>query len=231
MEFLSAEWYASLLAIILIDLLIAGDNAVVIAMAAQRLPTALRKRAVIWGTFGAIAVRVLLVFFITQLLAVKGLAAVGGILLYIIAWRLLKPTGEGDNSQDAPKASDSFWSAIKTIIIADTVMGLDNMLAIAAAAKGDYVLVTLGLLISIPIMMGGSLLILKLLDKYPWLTIAGAGLLTVIAGRVILDDNLIRSQWELAPAVQWVLVLGVGAAVTASAVLWYRRQKGSVPSC
>lgn len=225
MEFLSAEWYATLLAIIAIDLLVAGDNAVVIAMAARKLDPMWRKRAIIWGTVGAIVVRTICVFFIIKLLELKGLSLVAGLVLYVIAWMLLKPE-ETDNSKKV-SASDSFISAFKTILVADVVMGLDNMLAIAAAAKGDIVLVIVGLLVSIPVMMGGSVIILKLLDKYPWLTIAGSALLSGIAGRVIVDDKLFDEYWEawgFTPLYQWIAILLMTAIVTSAALLWYRHQ-------
>ena len=180
----SASWLASLVAIILVDLLLAGDNAVVIALAARRLPAHLKKRAVWAGTAGAIIVRFVLVLFALSLLKLPWLSLIGGLVLYWIAWRLLMHDDEHAQSSSA----DTFWAAMRTIIIADTVMGLDNILAIAGASRGDWVLVIIGFLISIPIMVAGSLLILKLMQKAPWLITLGCGLLAIIAGRMILDD-------------------------------------------
>lgn len=190
MEF-STEWLASLVAIILIDLLLAGDNAVVIAIAARKLPAHLQKRAILTGTAGAIVVRVVLVFFALHLLAVPGLSAGGGLVLYWVAWRLLSKDEKG--ADDSP-AVNNFWAAMRTIIIADTVMGLDNILAIAGASRGDLWLVVFGFALSIPIMVGGSLLILTLLKKAPWLIIVGCALLALIAGRMILDDSWVGEQ-------------------------------------
>ena len=150
MEF-SADWLARLAAIIFVDLVLAGDNAVVIALAARNLPRHLQKKAVYAGTAGAIVVRVVLVLFALQLLRLPGLSLAGGALLYYVAWRLIS----SDDDVHAPSTpADSFWSAMRTIIIADTVMGLDNILAIAGASGGDLGLVIFGFLLSIPIMVG-----------------------------------------------------------------------------
>lgn len=220
MEFLSPEWWTALLAIIAVDLLLAGDNAVVIALAARNLPPVWKKRAIIWGTMGAIVIRVALVFFISQLLLLPGVSFVGGLLLYYIAFKLVND--DGSAHADKP-AANSFWAAMRTIIVADTVMGLDNILAIAGAARGDVGLIVFGLGLSIPIMMGGSVLILKCMEKAPWLVVAGAALLAGIAGRIILDDKWLQQYVALSPAANWAAVLAVAALVTAAAVLWKRR--------
>ncbi|MBE8158037.1 MAG: YjbE family putative metal transport protein, partial [Betaproteobacteria bacterium] len=165
MEF-SADWFARLAAIIFVDLVLAGDNAVVIALAARNLPKHLQKKAVYAGTAGAIVVRVALVFFALKLLELPGLRLAGGLLLFYVAWKLIK---NDDSAHESKTAVNSFWAAMRTIIIADTVMGLDNILAIAGASGGDLALVIFGFLLSIPIMVGGSMLILKLMEKAPWL--------------------------------------------------------------
>jgi YjbE family integral membrane protein len=210
----SPEWLAALLAIVVIDLLLAGDNAIVIALAARNLPPVWQKRAVVWGTLGAIVARVLLVLLVGKLLKLPGLALAGGLALYYIAWQLLNkpPKSEGEGV-----AAGSFWAAMKTIIIADTIMGLDNVLAIAAAAKGDPWLVGIGLGLSIPIMMFGSVMILKLLNRAPWLVVAGAGLLAGIAGGIALDDSLVRGWLDWQPATRWTVVVVVALAFTALA--------------
>ena len=233
MELFSPEWLASLTAIVLIDLLLAGDNAVVIALAARNLPDHLRKRAVFAGTAGAIVVRVALVFFALELLKLPGLSLAGGAVLYWVAWRLLSKNDEPDPEAN-PKIA-TFWAAMRTIIIADTIMGLDNILAIAGASRGDWGLVIFGFLLSIPIMIGGSFLILKLMKKAPWLITAGCGLLGIIAGRMMLDDWWFRAQlsWAekgqasaQAAGVEWAIIIAVAFVFTAIAqVICSRRLK------
>ena len=133
MEFLSTQWFLSLLSIVLVDLLLAGDNAIVIALAARNLPSRLQRQAIIYGTLLAIAVRVLLTFFVTFLLKIPGLGAIGGSILYFIAWRLVD---EDQKRDENGKVANNFFEAMMIIVIADTVMGLDNVLAIAGAARG-----------------------------------------------------------------------------------------------
>ena len=213
----------ALLFIIGADLVLAGDNAVVIAMAARNLPAKWKRMAIVWGTLGAIVARVILVLFVSQLLAVPGVALAGGLVLYVIAWRLLKPA-VADRADAGGAAVVGFWGAMKTIIVADVVMALDNILAIAAAARNDALLIILGLVISIPIVMGGSVLILKALGRYPWLEVIGAGLLAIIAGRIILDDRWVSGLWDAAAALEWSLVIAVGVAVTAAARAYWKRR-------
>ena len=225
MEIAGVEWLTRLLAIILIDLLLAGDNAVVIALAARRLPARLQKQAVWAGTAGAILARLALVFFALQLLKIPGLLAAGGLVLYWVAWRLLTKETEG---QTSTPAAETFWAAMRTIVVADLVMGLDNVLAIAGASKGDWGLVILGFALSIPIMVGGSMLILKLMEKAPWLATVGSGLLALIAGRMIYDDSWLRVHvfGNEMPLVEWGVILVVAALFTATALWWTRRRPG-----
>jgi YjbE family integral membrane protein len=157
-------------AIILIDVVLGGENALVIAMAAKKLPEHLRRKAMIWGTFGAVAVRFICVAALTYLLMIPGLRLVGGLLLIYIAWRL---TSSNEDHTDV-KASDTFWGAMGTIVMADAVMGLDNALAIAGAAGGNWWLIIFGLLVSVPIILFGSTLVAKLLEKYPDSVFIGA---------------------------------------------------------
>ena len=150
MEFLSPEWLSALLAIVLIDLVLAGDNAIVIALAARKLPSHLQRRAVVWGTVGAIAVRSVMTIGVVWLLEIPGLMLVGGLGLVWIAYKLLVPDGNG---HDANPGADTFWGAMKTIVIADALMGVDNVLGVAGAAHGSFGLVVIGLLISVPIVV------------------------------------------------------------------------------
>ena len=223
MEIAGAEWLARLLAIILIDLLLAGDNAVVIALAARRLPARLQKQAIWAGTAGAILARLALVFFALQLLKIPGLLAAGGLVLYWVAWRLLTKEAAGHSSTPA---AETFWAAMQTIVVADLVMGLDNVLAIAGASKGDWGLIILGFALSIPIMVGGSMLILKLMEKAPWLATVGSGLLALIAGRMIFDDPWLRAHGlgDWAPFVEWG-VISIAAALFISWAVWWTRKR------
>lgn len=189
MELFSAEFFSALLAIIVIDLVLAGDNAIVIAMAARNLPAHLQKKAVIWGAVGAIAVRSAMTLVVVWLLKIPGLLLVGGALLVWIAYGLLKPKDDDENHGEA---SSSFWGAMKTIIIADAVMGVDNVLAVAGASHGSYLLVVLGLLISIPIVIWGSTFILRLLERYQSIIYIGAAVLAFTAAKMMLSEPLIK---------------------------------------
>jgi YjbE family integral membrane protein len=181
----TAAFWIAVLQIILIDILLGGDNAVVIALACRKLPPEQRKKGIFWGVAGAIGLRIVLIFFALQLLAVPWLKIVGALLLIWIGVKLLLP--EEDAHGDVA-ASTSLAGAIKTIIVADAVMSLDNVIAVAGAANGSMLLVTFGILVSIPIVVGGSQLVLKLMDRYPVVITAGGALLGWIAGGMIVTD-------------------------------------------
>ena len=161
-ELFSSQFFVALFSIIVLDLVLAGDNAVVIAMASNRLPAQLRTRAIYVGTAGAVLVRLIMTFFAVEMLTVPYLQALGGLVLLPIAVKLMRPSKEAH-----VKAADTFAGAVKTIIVADAAMGLDNVLAIAGASQGHFLLVVIGLIISIPIVVGGSQLIARLMDRYP----------------------------------------------------------------
>jgi YjbE family integral membrane protein len=176
--------------IIIIDILLGGDNAVVIALACRNLPAHQRTKGIIWGTAGAIILRVVLIAFAVTMLKIPFLKIVGGVLLFWIGVKLL--AGE-DGGEHNVSGSDTLWAAVKTIIIADFVMSLDNVIAIAAAAQntpGSHQLayVIFGLLVSIPIIVWGSTIVLKLIDRFPLVVTAGAALLGWIAGGMIVTD-------------------------------------------
>lgn len=190
MEMLSLEFLTALLAIVIIDLVLAGDNAIVIALAARNLPPRLQRRAVIWGTFGAVVVRSAMTMIVVWLLKIPGLLLVGGAALVWIAYRLLLPE-EADEEVFARPAT-SFWSAMRTIVVADAVMGLDNVLAVAGAAHGSYVLVVLGLAISVPIVVWGSTLMLRWVERFPVLVYVGAGVLAWTAAKMITSEPLAK---------------------------------------
>jgi YjbE family integral membrane protein len=188
---MTTEFLSALAAIVLIDLVLAGDNAIVIALAARNLPKAQQRKAVIWGTVGAIVVRSSLTVAVLWLLNIPGLMLAGGALLAWIGYRLLVDDDAGHGKDVAPAAS--FWAAMRTIVIADTVMGLDNVLAVAGAAGGSMLLVVLGLLISIPIVVWGSTLILKWIERYPSILYVGGAVLAWTAAKMIVTEPFVAS--------------------------------------
>lgn len=185
MEFLSTAWWSALLAIILIDLVLAGDNAIVIALAARNLPPHLQKKAIVWGTVGAIAVRTVMTIGVVWLLKIPGLMLVGGLGLLWIAYKLL--ADQGEDNHDGPVAS-TFLGAMKTIVVADALMGIDNVLGVAGAAHGSFDLVVIGLLISVPIVVFGSTMVLKLVERFPIIIHAGAAVLALTAAKMIVGE-------------------------------------------
>lgn len=212
MDFLSPDILPALLTIILLDLVLAGDNAIVIAMAASRLPKELQNKAIFWGTFGAIGVRFGLTAIVVYLLKLPGLLLAGGLLLLPIAWNLLRHR----NSDDPEfRPAHTFWQALRTIIIADALMGLDNVLAIAGASKGHLGLVIIGLLITVPLIVWGSTLILKLIERFPIIIYIGAAAIAWTSARMISDDHLLRSWFDGHAWAVWtldaVLVIGICA--------------------
>lgn len=190
MEFLTApEFWVALGQIVVIDILLGGDNAVVIALACRKLPPAQRTQGIIWGTAGAIVLRVVLILFAMTLLNLPFLKFVGALLLVWIGVKLIAPD---DDDHDNIAGSDKLFAAIKTIIVADLVMSVDNVIAIAGAAQnaGEHstLLVVLGLLISIPIIVAGSQLVIKLMARFPFIIVAGGMLLGWIAGGMLVTD-------------------------------------------
>lgn len=217
MEFLSAPWWSALLAIILIDLVLAGDNAIVIALAARNLPKHLQKKAIIWGTVGAIAVRSVMTLAVVWLLQIPGLMLLGGLGLLWIAWKLLADQGGGEH--DGPVAS-TFWGAMKTIVVADALMGIDNVLGVAGAAHGAFDLVVIGLLVSVPIVVFGSTLVLKLVERFPIIIKLGAAVLAYTGAHMIIAEPLLDAVFDppeaIHAAARWgtyaLAIVGVLAA-------------------
>ena len=214
MGFDSPEFWVAVLQIIAIDIVLGGDNAVVIALACRRLPEEQRNRVIFWGVFGAIAIRVVLIFFALSLLAMPYLKIVGAVLLLWIGVKLLQPEPEGHGHDIA--ASISLMGAIKTIIIADAVMSLDNVIAIAGAAKDSMGLVIFGLVVSVPIIVWGSKLVLRLMERYPMTIVIGAGLLGWIAGDMVVTD-VITGEWvnDNASYLRWVMPVFLALSVVA----------------
>jgi YjbE family integral membrane protein len=195
-EFATQAFWIGLAKIIGVNIILSGDNAVVIALAARSLPQKQQKQAVIWGSLAAILMRVVLTVFAVALLQVPWLKLVGSLLLFWIGVKLLIPE---DDSEDIP-ASDQLLSAIKTILIADLVMSLDNVIAVAAAAGGSLTLLILGLAISIPLVIFGATLLLKLMERFPVIITIGAGLIGWVAGEMLVADVALEG---------WLTSLGV----------------------
>jgi len=219
----SAAFWVGLGKIIWVNLLLSGDNAVVIALAARSLPPHQQKMAVFWGAAAAVIMRVILTVFAVALLTLPWLKIVGGVLLLWIGVKLLVPEEDGEDVE----SSDNLWAAIKTILIADLVMSLDNVLAVAAAADSaaptpdlavmKYTLLILGLAISIPIVIFGSTLMLKLMERWPIIITLGGALLGWIAGEMIVTDPAIAA-WVQANAA-WLDDLHIGAVIGAVVVV------------
>jgi YjbE family integral membrane protein len=219
--FMTPEFWSALAAIVVIDLVLAGDNAIVIALAARSLPKAVQRRAVIWGTVGAVVVRASLTVAVLWLLEIPGLMAAGGALLAWIAYRLLAGNDDGKDHEVAPAVG--FWAAMRTIVIADAVMGLDNVLAVAGAAHGSVVLVVTGLLVSIPIVVGGSTLILNWIDRFPSLLYVGGAVLAWTAAKMIAEEPLVYDRFLVdRPGLKTALYIVVIGGVLGAA--WLRNR-------
>lgn len=223
MELFSPAWFSALGAIILIDIVLAGDNAIVIALAARNLPAHLQRKAIVFGTVGAIVVRSLMTLGVVWLLQIPGLMLVGGLGLLWIAYKLIAPGGHDEHG--GPVAT-TFWGAMKTIIVADALMGVDNVLGVAGAAHGDFGLVVAGLLISIPIVVWGSGLVLKLVDRFPAVTMIGAGVLAFTAGKMIVGEPMLDHVFDANMMARLLTYVAVVAGVLSAGWLATRRQSG-----
>lgn len=200
----SPEFWAGVFKIIIIDLLLSGDNAVVIALACRNLPTVQRKQGVMFGVLGAIGLRVVLTLFALELLSLPYLKLVGALLLLWIGVKLILPEPGHDASN--VKAETQLWGAVRTIIIADFIMSLDNVLGVAAAARGNVWLLTFGLLVSIPLIAWSSQFVLKLIDRFAFIIYAGGALLGYVAGEMLVGEPIVAQWLERMPhAVHWVV--------------------------
>ena len=206
MEFGTPQFWLAGIEIIVINILLSGDNAVVIALACRNLPAHQRRWGVFWGAGGAIALRIVLTFFAISLLDLPWLKIIGGVLLLWIGVKLIADDG-GDGHE--VKASDQLFAAVRTIVVADLVMSLDNVIGVAAAAKGSLFLLVFGLVVSIPLVIVGSQLIMKAIERFPMLVMAGGGLLGYVAGEMAVTDNAV-SGWIEAHAhwLHWALPVG-----------------------
>ncbi|MBC7680826.1 MAG: TerC family protein [Ferruginibacter sp.] len=227
-EFLTAHFWLAVGQIIMIDILLGGDNAVVIALACRGLPDKQRTKGILWGTVGAIILRVILIAFALSLLQVPYLKLVGAILLLWIGVKLLVPEDDGHNNI---QASDKLWSAVKTVIVADLVMSIDNVIAIAGAAQGagethQLPLVIFGLLVSIPIIIGGSQLVLKLMDRFPLIITLGGMLLGWIAGTMAYSDPALAAYLPQDKPTSYAFGIA-GALVVLALGKWWQHKSAS----
>lgn len=213
----TTESMIALLTIIAIDIVLSGDNAIVIAMATRKLPKKQQNKAILFGTAGAVFLRILFAAIIVYLLKLPYVHLIGGLLLLWIAYQLLVEQ-EDTSPTTTIQASNSLFRAFTTIIMADVVMSLDNVVAVAGAAKGHVGLIVIGVMISIPIMIFGSKLIVRVMDKYPWISYVGAGILAWTAGEMITQDSLIINLFSLDRTLEiygvivfiTIVVLGLG---------------------
>ena len=217
------EFWGRLLEIGILNMLLSGDNAVVIALAVRALPRRQRLLGQIGGTLGAVVLRLLFVGIISMLLRVPLLRLVGGLLLIWIAYRLVRPVAEVEAA--GSRRAASFWESVWIIVVADITMSLDNVLAVAGAAHGDMLLVTLGIAMSVPIVVWGSGVLAGLMNRYPWIIWAGGGLLGYVAGDMLLEDPLVVD-WlgAVGPALEYP-VPGALAVVLTGLGWWMARPK------
>ena len=223
-QFMTPEFWVAVGQIIMIDILLGGDNAVVIALACRKLPPAQRTKGILWGTAGAILLRVILIFFALTLLAIPFLKVVGALLRVWIGIKLLAP--DHDDAHGNIAGSDKLWAAVKTVIIADLVMSVDNVIAIAGAAHGageghQMPLVIFGLLVSIPIIVWGSQLVIKLMDRFPMIITLGGMLLGWIAGTMLISDPAVvrLDAWTWVPKIPQTDTIKYAAGIAGALVV------------
>lgn len=213
----NAQFWNGLIQIIFVNILLSGDNAVVIALACRSLPDKYRNKAVLAGSAGAVAIRVLFCLIISWLMTIPAIKLIGGVLLLWIGVKLMVPEHEGEG--EGIKSSASIWGAIQTIVVADVVMSLDNVIAIVAAAGGNIVLIVIGLLMSVPLIIFGSQLLMKVLNRFPLLVTAGAGLLGWLGGEIMAGDSLVHHWVEQVHVTSWLDGERIAAVVGAAFVV------------
>lgn len=215
LEFFSAAFLSALLTIVLIDLVLAGDNALIIGLVARNLPKQTQRKVIFWGTFGAIAVRAVMAILVVYILNLPGFMLAGGIALVWIARKLLTPEQDAASSHAAKAPATSFGAALRTIVVADAVMGVDNVLAIGGAASGSLVLIVVGLAISVPIIVWGSHLVIRLVDRFPSVILLGGAVLAWTGYSMIVREPLLAAWFAGHPAtrpVAAILVFSISLA-------------------
>jgi YjbE family integral membrane protein len=227
MELLTGEWFGRLLEVLIVNLILSGDNAVVIAMAARTLEGANQKKAIVLGAAGAVVLRLVFAGIITLLLEVPLLQVAGGLLLVWIAWGLIQ-SDDGDD-EDKVKAGSSIWHAVRIIIVADAVMSLDNVIALVQAARiggeVEFSLLVIGLATTVPLVIFGAALLTSLLNRFPILVYGGAGLLVYLAVEMLFQDKLLHPYLEHFQSIEWLI--GVIAAAVFIAIAWFWTQRSS----
>ena len=206
-EFMSAAFLSALFAIVLIDLVLAGDNALIIGLVARNLPKDKQNRVIFWGTFGAIAVRALMAIIVVYILDLPGFMLAGGLALIWISRKLLQPDEGAAEKHLAEAPATTFAGALRTIVIADAVMGVDNVLAIGGAATGSVLLIVLGLAISVPIIVWGSQLVIRLVDRFPSIVLLGGAVLAWTAYSMVVREPLLAQWFEGHPATRLVAAI------------------------
>jgi len=226
-DFGTTQFWLAALEIIVINVLLSGDNAVVIALACRNLPPAQRKWGVIWGAVGAIVLRIVLTYFAVTLLTLPYLKIVGGILLLWIGVKLIaEEEGDGEGEEKVA-ASDKLMAAVRTVIVADLVMSIDNVLGVAAAAKGSLLLLVFGLVVSIPLVIAGSQIIMRLIERFPVLILAGGGLLGWVAGEMIVEDGALVAWIEgNAHLLHWAVPVA-GVLVVVGVAKWMQSRQAA----
>jgi YjbE family integral membrane protein len=212
-----------------IDLILSGDNAVVVALAVRQLEGKTRQRAIFWGAMGAVALRLMFAGVITYLLVIPLLQAVAALLLLWIAWKLLYDSPGGDEGEEENvKAGGNVWQAIRVIIVADAVMSLDNVVALVGVSGGNLWLLVFGLALTIPLIIWGSTILSALMDRFGWLVYVGSGILVYVAVEMFFKDRIIEGYvGEAIHGMEWMIGLGLTAVFLAFAVWWTRRSGGS----
>ncbi|HKH38792.1 MAG TPA: TerC family protein, partial [Rubrobacter sp.] len=209
MEFMTGEWFGRLVGVLVVNLILSGDNAVVIAMAARTLEGANRKKAIVWGAAGAVVLRLVFAGVITLLLEVPLLQVAGGLLLVWIAWGLVHE--DDDDDEEKVKAGSNTWQAVRIIIMADAVMSLDNVIALVQAARiggeVDFWLLVIGLATTIPLVIFGAALLTSLLNRFPILVYAGAGLLIYLAVEMLFADKVTHPYLKHYHSIEWIIGL------------------------
>ena len=230
-EFLNGEFFVGLFFVLVTNLILSGDNAVVIAMAARRLEGAQRQQAIVWGAAGAVALRLIFAAVVTYLIHIPFLQVAGGLLLVWIAWKLVhddEGNEEGNEEEDRVQAGESAWEAIRIIIVADAVMSLDNVIALVQAARIDgevsFLLLTIGLATTIPLVVFGAALLTSLLDRFPVLIYAGAGLLVYLAVEMFFGDAFLVEYMEPYVSIEWLVEVVAVAVFVAVAWAWAWRK-------
>jgi YjbE family integral membrane protein len=225
MEFMTGEWFGRLFEVLIVNLILSGDNAVVIAMAARTLEGANRKKAIVLGAAGAVVLRLVFAGIITLLLEVPLLQVAGGLLLVWIAWGLVHED-DGDDGEKV-KAGSNIWQAVRIIIVADAVMSLDNVIALVQAARiggeVDFTLLVIGLATTVPLVIFGAALLTSLLNRFPILVYVGAGLLVYLAVEMLFADKVLHPYLEHYESFEWVIGIAAAGIFVAVAWLWTRR--------